>query len=75
MSVYVNHNLMIADSMRELHVMAMELRLDRTSYKHRDIPHYPINAAQRANALQMGAAHLTNQAFLLKVREMKGEAS
>lgn len=71
--IYINHGLMIADSMQELHKVAKDVGLERTSYKHKNVPHYPITASQRSKALKSGAVRLTNQAFLSKIRELKGE--
>lgn len=71
MSTYISDDLMIADSMYELHRVAMEMGLDRTSYKHRDVPHYPISEAQREAALKNGAIRIPNEDFLCKVRELK----
>jgi hypothetical protein len=71
MAVYVNTNLMIADSMNELHRVAMEMGLDRTTYKHRNVPRYPITATQRNAAITHGASQLSNKDFLGKIRELK----
>lgn len=52
---------MMADSIQELHEFAARLGLKRSWFQDGSAPHYDVSLTKRAEALELGAVHLSIQ--------------
>jgi hypothetical protein len=52
---------LVADSIEELHAFAVALRLRRTWFQNRGLPHYDLTPGKRAEAIRRGAVDLTQE--------------
>ena len=62
---------MIADSLDELHSMAVHIGLKHEWYQPKSWPHYDLLRFRRKEAIERGAIELDRRAFALKLRELK----
>lgn len=65
----LNH--MIADSLDELHEMAMDLNLKPQWFQPTSFPHYDITIKNRRRAVAMGAIQLTQRELIKKIQELR----
>jgi len=62
---------LLADTERELHEMALRLKLKRSWFQNRNCPHYDLTASKRTKALKNGAVELDSRQEGLKLRELR----
>jgi hypothetical protein len=63
---------MIADSLEELHAMAVRLGIRRWFQGKASFPHYDVCKAKREQAIAFGAVPLEKREFVFKMREIRG---
>jgi hypothetical protein len=63
---------MIADSLEELHEMAVKLRIRRWFQVKASFPHYDVCKAKREQAIRLGAIPVDKYQFVAKMREIRG---
>lgn len=65
---------MIADTLPELHIMAVRLGLHPNWFQEdASFPHYDICQQKREKALKYGAIALDKRSLVRKIRELRGE--
>lgn len=60
---------MFADSLDELHAMAVKIGLRREWFQEKRVPHYDLNASRRAVAIRNGVIQLTREEAVVMWRE------
>lgn len=59
------------DTLDELHDFAMRLKLKRSWFQGRNIPHYDLTRNKRREAVKLGAIELSFREEGLKIRELR----
>jgi len=62
---------LIADSLDELHAMAVAIGMKRSWYQPTSSPHYDLTEPRRAHAVELGAVELDRRTFVGKLRELR----
>lgn len=62
---------MVADTLDELHSMAVHIGLRHEWYQPKSWPHYDLLRQRRVKAVARGAVELSRREFALKMRELK----
>jgi hypothetical protein len=62
---------MVADTIEELHNMAMVLGLRKYFQSQAKYPHYDISFTKKAEAMKLGAIEVTQKELLLKAKKLK----
>jgi len=64
---------MIADSLEELHRMALSVGLKREWFQEGRNPHYDLTPLKRMIAVNSGAIELDREAFVSKMNEIRNK--
>ena len=62
---------LLADTEEELHEMARKLKLKRSWFQDKSVPHYDLVANKRREAIKAGAVELDSRQEGLKIRELR----
>ena len=62
---------MIADTLEELHAMALAIGMKIEWFQPGSFPHYDLLRPRRAAAVKLGAAELERRPFIDKLREIR----
>jgi len=62
---------LLADTEEELHEMACKLKLKRSWFQDKNVPHYDLTKTKRAKAVCFGAVELDFKQEGLKLRELR----
>lgn len=62
---------MIADTISELHDMAIAIGMLRAWFQPTSFPHYDVSLTRRSNAITLGAIELDRRSFVAKMRAIR----
>ena len=65
---------MLADSLRELHEMAVAIGMQRRWYQPLSFPHYDVSLERRALAISMGAVQVDRRDIVAVKRRLQVDA-
>ena len=68
---YLWHCHLIADKIDELHLFAKMLRLDRSWYQHKTIPHYDLTKNKRREAIKLGAIQISKKEMVEFIKKQR----
>ena len=60
---------LMADSVAELHEFAGRLKLKRSWFQDKSLPHYDLTAGMRTKAVQLGACEIDRHRFVELMRK------
>lgn len=62
---------MIADTLDELHAMALAIGMRREWFQETSFPHYDVSVSRRSEAVRRGAIELERRDFVLRMRTIR----
>lgn len=62
---------LVADTIKELHNFAHKLKLKKSWYQHKTLPHYDLTTNKRHQALKLGAIEISDKQLVKFIHKQR----